>query len=194
MPERPYYEIYQPVSYKINNRLGNERQLIDMIARCNQVGIRVYVDVILNHMAKEQNGTTAMLGTAGSVAYRRTFPAVPYFPNEFHRSCVIEHFLDAHFVRNCDLYGLPDLDQSIKSVRRKMVAYMNRLIGMGVAGFRIGTVKHMWPNDLKAIYGAVKNVSVAHGFQAEQRPFFYQEVVDIGLEPVSKFVSCGGLI
>lgn len=186
IPGRPIYEIFQPVSYKIENRLGNESQLIEMIARCNQVGVRVYVDVVLNHMAREMNASTGMIGTAGSVAYRRTFPGVPYFDKEFHRPCGILHYYDAHVVRNCDLYGLPDLDQSNESVRHKLVTFMNRLIAMGVAGFRIGSAKYMWPNDLKIIYRAVDNVSVAHGFAEGQRPFFYQEVLDIGEEPISK--------
>lgn len=39
-------------------------------------------------------------------------------------------------VRNCELSGLKDLNQGSEYVRSMIVNYMNRLIGMGVAGFR----------------------------------------------------------
>lgn len=39
-------------------------------------------------------------------------------------------------VRNCELVGLKDLDQSNEHVRRMIVNFMNELIDLGVAGFR----------------------------------------------------------
>lgn len=56
LPKRPWRERYQPVSYKIVSRSGTEDQLKDMIERCNGVGVRVYVDVVLNHMTADSNG------------------------------------------------------------------------------------------------------------------------------------------
>ena len=35
---------------------------------------------------------------------------------------------------------------------------MNKLIDIGVAGFRIDAAKHMWPGDLQAIFGKLKDV------------------------------------
>lgn len=46
--------------------------------------------------------------------------------------------------------------------------------------------KHMWPEDLKVIYSRLKNLSVAHGFPAQLRPFIYQEVIDLGGEAIKK--------
>lgn len=48
--ERPWYERYQPVSYKLVTRSGNEDQFKDMVDRCNKAGVRIYVDIVLNHM------------------------------------------------------------------------------------------------------------------------------------------------
>jgi alpha-amylase len=53
---RPWWERYQPVSYKIDGRSGNEQQFADMVKRCNKVGVRIYVDVVLNHMTGVQTG------------------------------------------------------------------------------------------------------------------------------------------
>ena len=56
LPNHPWYELYQPVSYKIETRSGNEAQFRDMVARCNKVGVRIYVDVVMNHMTDKQSG------------------------------------------------------------------------------------------------------------------------------------------
>lgn len=160
-----------------------------MVDRCNRAGIRVYVDVVLNHMAgPPDDARQPMLGTDGSTATiaNRSYPAVPFGRHEFHRPCLIVDYNDAHMVRNCDLNGLPDLDQSLESVRAKMGALLDELVALGVAGFRVGGCKHMWPNDLKLIYGRVRDLPVAHGFEAGARPFVMQEVNDNGLEPISK--------
>jgi len=39
-------------------------------------------------------------------------------------------------VRNCELVGLKDLKGGSEYVRGKIVDYLNKLIGYGVAGFR----------------------------------------------------------
>ena len=58
------------------------------------------------------------------------------------------------------LVGLVDLDQSVEDTRNKIVAYFNKMIDYGVAGFRVGkkqllclfsdrgTVKHNTNNIL----------------------------------------------
>jgi alpha-amylase len=53
---------------------------------------------------------------------------------------------------------MPDLDSSKDYVRSKIAEFLNNLIDMGVAGFRVDAVKHMWPGDLSNIYGRLKNV------------------------------------
>ncbi len=75
------WQRYQPVSYKLVSRSGNEQQFKDMVQRCNAVGVRIYVDAIINHM-----GATSGTGTAGSGfnAGQRSFPGVPYSGNDFN--------------------------------------------------------------------------------------------------------------
>jgi alpha-amylase len=55
------------------------------------------------------------------------------------------------------LVGLPDLATGNEYVRNKIAEFMNNLIDIGVAGFRIDAAKHMWPGDLQAIYGKLNN-------------------------------------
>lgn len=85
--------------------------------------------------------------------------------------------------------GLPDLNQRKEKIRDKIVKFMNELLEMGVAGFRIDAAKHMWPKDLQAIYSALNNLS-EYTFPIDSKPFIYQEVIDLGNEAVKKFVKC----
>ena len=37
---RPWWERYQPVSYNMTSRSGTEKQFVEMVERCNNVGVR----------------------------------------------------------------------------------------------------------------------------------------------------------
>lgn len=75
-PFRPWYERYQPVSYKLGSRSGTETEFKNMIDRCNAVGVRIYVDADINHMAAAENAT----GSSGTQFNpgTRYYPGVPY--------------------------------------------------------------------------------------------------------------------
>lgn len=60
-------------------------------------------------------------------------------------------------------------------VRGKVANFMNKLIDMGVAGFRVDACKHMWPGDLSAVYGRLHNLNTKW-FPGGSRPFIFQEV------------------
>ncbi|XP_061389344.1 alpha-amylase 1-like [Musca vetustissima] len=183
---RPWWERYQPVSYLMTTRSGNEAQFASMVKRCNNVGVRIYVDIVFNHMAASH---ASVVGTGGSKAdpNSKSYPAVPYSSTDFHATCGISNYNDVNQVRNCELVGLKDLDQSKEWVRDRIVEFMNKLISLGVAGFRVDAAKHMWPADLKVIYSRLNNLNTAHGFAANTRPFIVQEVIDMGGEAISKY-------
>lgn len=62
-------------------------------------------------------------------------------------------------VRNCRLTGLLDLALEKDYVRTKVADYMNHLIDIGVAGFRLDAAKHMWPGDIKAVLDKLHNLN-----------------------------------
>jgi len=70
-------------------------------------------------------------------------------------------------------------------VRTKIIDFLNELIDIGVAGFRIDAAKHVWPDDLKFIYAHLHNLNTNH-FESNSRAFIYQEVIDLGGEAVKK--------
>lgn len=142
------------MSYKILTRSGGEDEFLDMTKRCNKAGVRIYVDVVFNHMAAPNS---EMNGTAGSIANgsQLYYPAVPFTKDNFHKSCVIDKYTDTHVIRNCMLGELPDIDHSQSDVQAKIVSFLNRLVELGAAGFRVDAAKHMWPLDLQvSIEGA----------------------------------------
>lgn len=79
-------------------------------------------------------------------------------------------------VRDCRLVSLLDLSLEKDYVRGKVADYMNKLIDMGVAGFRVDASKHMWPGDLTVIYGSLHNLNT-RWFNGGSRPFIFQEVI-----------------
>lgn len=171
---RPWSERYQPMSYKLITRSGNEASFADMCRRCNAVGIRIYPDIVVNHMSSMSG-----VGTGGSNGNHvtRDFPGVPYTNDDFNERCEIK-WGDPASMRNCEIYTLQDLNQRKENVRQAIVAYMNHLIDLGVAGFRVDVMKHMWPEDLENIWGRLKNLNVNHGFPSNSRPFVIGEVYD----------------
>lgn len=182
--ERPWWERYQPVSYKLETRSGNEAAFADMTRRCNAVGVRIYSDVVLNHMSSA-NG----FGTGGSAADNTgmNWPAVPYSPIHFNPRCDITDWWDLYKIRNCWMAGLADLDQGNDWVRDKIVDFLNHLIDLGVAGFRVDAMNHMWPADMEIILGRLHNLNTNFGFSANSRAFFANEIVDLGDTATNKY-------
>ncbi|XP_055915746.1 alpha-amylase A-like [Eupeodes corollae] len=180
--KRPWWERYQPASYILTTRSGNETEFRSMIERCNKVGVLVYPDVVFNHMAAASG-----VGTAGSTSDppNKIYPAVPYTYSDFHPTCTLNNYSDPFNVRNCELVGLKDLDQSKDWARDRILEFLNKLIDLGVAGFRVDACKHMWPADLRVIFAHIKNLSTSHGFEPGSRPFIFQEVIDMGGEAIS---------
>jgi len=61
----PWWEVYQPVDYRLTSRMGNEAQFRSMVATCRKAGVKVYVDAVINHMTGQ--GHTSY----GGVTYRK---------------------------------------------------------------------------------------------------------------------------
>ena len=141
-------------------------------------------------------GSYTGTGTAGDHfdGNQCSFPGVPYGSTDCngrgHGSgqCPtsdgnIHNYYDPIEVRNCRLVGLADLALSNEYVKGKIAGYMNHLIDLGVAGFRVDAAKHMWPGDLANIFGRLKNLK-SSVFGSNKKPFIFQEVIDMGNEPI----------
>jgi len=169
---------YQPVSYKLESRSGNRGQFIDMVNRCKSSGVNIYVDAVVNHMTGH-GGSGQGTGGSGYDGPNENYPGVPFGNQDFHQPyCEISNYNDANDVRNCYLVSLNDLDGGKDYVRQKIADYFNDLVDIGVMGFRVDASKHMWPGDLEAIQGKVKDLP------SGGRPLFFHEVIDMGGEAI----------
>ena len=157
---------YQPVSYILESRGGSRSEFIDMVERCDAVGVDIYVDAIINHMAAG-SGT----GTAGNTFGNKSYPM--YSPQDFHTTCAISDYGDRWQVQNCELVGLADLNTADNYVQSTLAAYMNDLINIGVAGFRLDASKHMAASDIDGVLQRLNG-----------NPLIFQEVIDQGGEAV----------
>jgi len=197
----PWWQRYQPVSYKLESRSGSRQQFQDMVQRCNVVGVRVYVDAVVNHMAgMDREGTGSGGSSFNTMDKNHDFPAVPYSDKDFTprdmcpSGCgCVDGYDDPFIVRNCYLVGLADLYGATDYVQQKIADYFNDLIDMGVAGFRVDAAKHMWPEDISGIQSRLHTVSTEHGFKEGGKAFFYHEVIDRqdGVVLVSEYFHLG---
>ncbi|KAI1723115.1 alpha amylase, catalytic domain-containing protein [Ditylenchus destructor] len=200
----PWYVRYQPTGYKLISRSGNESQFRQMVKRCNDVGVRIVVDMVLNHMAgagqsSDQPGIRSSGGSAfNSTPHFESFPGANYTAdhfNDFRCDGDIQgsdYTSNAERVRNCRLVGLVDLNHGHPHVQDTIVQLLNRLIRIGVAGFRFDAAKHMWPADMGSIIEKLDPLNEKI-FSKNQKPFIFHEVIDKGGEAtkVAEYVQIG---
>ncbi|HEV3172997.1 MAG TPA: carbohydrate-binding module family 20 domain-containing protein [Actinocrinis sp.] len=192
----PWWEIYQPVDYNLTSRMGNDAQFQTMVTACHQAGVKVYVDAVLNHMARQDGNDTSY----GGVSYTpgSSYPA--YLSADFHNypndcpvsSDQITDWNNYQQVTECELDSLPDLRTESAHVRTTEAAYLNKLIGYGVDGFRLDAAKHIGHTDLAALE-ALLNKDTTTG-----QPVYIVQEVALGstntqLQPDS-FENTGSLI
>ena len=155
-----WYDIYQPVDYTdLTSAMGTEAELQTMVNTCHTAGVRVYADVVVNHLAAGSG-----MATNGSTWNSSTL-SYPFFSvYDFHANCAIQ---DGDYgspgnqgsVRNCRLVGLPDLSTESTYVRTQIKNYLSKLLNMGFDGFRFDASKHMQPADLQAVVSGVSQTT-----------------------------------
>ena len=86
--------------------------------------------------------------------------------------------------------GLCDLDGAQSYVQDVQAKYMNDLLSIGVAGFRVDAAKHMWVADIEALQAKLNDVN------GGGRPYFYMEVIDQcrQINKIILFITCQQLI
>ena len=144
---------YQPVSYKIESKLGTRAEFANMVETCGKAGVSIIADAVINHMAADSTE-----GWAGTKHGKYDYPGL-YSEADFHHcassSGGIEDWNDLTQVQECELLGLSDLNTSSAKVQGKIVDYLKDLRSLGVKGFRIDAAKHIAVADLKQIVAAM---------------------------------------
>ena len=149
-----WWTSYQPVSYRVESRLGTRDEYRSMISACHRAGVKVLADAVINHMTGKD---TPGVGWAGSPYSHYDYPGLySDAAGDFHHCGLtpnddIVNYKDATQVRFCELVNLADLATGTAHVRSTIVAYLKDLRSLGIDGFRIDAAKHMPVDDIAAI-------------------------------------------
>jgi alpha-amylase len=162
---------YQPQDFRlIHNPLGDTDAFRNMVNALQQRGIRVYADIVMNHMANEAfkrsdlnyPGSAVLSTYASNTAYYngiRLFGDLRYnvlSGNDFGPARCIVDYNNVWEVQNYRLCGgggdagLPDLVGNSWVVAQQQ-QYLQALKNLGVKGFRIDAAKHMPASFINAV-------------------------------------------
>jgi alpha-amylase len=164
---------YQPIDLEvIDSPLGNEVELRELISKAHDLGLKVLVDVVFNHMADSSfNGGTLNFPQFSPWDFRDADrkPCITNYRNRYE----VTHFW------LCDLrlgHYLPDLNTASTYVRETHRKYLDRLMVMGVDGFRFDAVKH-----IESEYFAYITKGIPAG------KFYYGEVIGESLNESNEY-------
>ena len=180
-----WWTAYQPVSYRVESRLGTREEFAAMVATCDAAGVAVLADAVINHMTGQDAPGT---GWAGSAYEHYEYPGLySDADGDFHHCGLtaaddIQKYSDMAQVQTCELLNLADLATGTEHVRDTVVAYLQDLLSLGVAGFRIDAAKHVAASDVAAIVA-----------ELPEGTRILQEVIGAAGEPVqpADYVSSG---
>jgi alpha-amylase len=181
----PWWCIYQPVTYQLDRSYGTEEDFVKMIDLCHSFNIKVYVDLLLNHMAEYSEAEKTHVGSNGN-----TFSKDHYGPlnkdNDYYEYDDFYHFAEDKtknlqvtdedysklerfwHLEHFDLLNLPKLNLDSPRVIEVMRKYVKYLLSLGVDGFRIDAAKHL---KVSAVEKILKDLRTKEGL----KPFIYQE-------------------
>jgi alpha-amylase len=138
-PDSAWWARYQPIDYGVIDGRGTEAELSDLIQIAHDCGLNVIADVVFNHMANVSE--FANLDFPGAIG-----------PADFHQPRCSPAYSDGNrgTELRCWLGGdLPDLIQENQSVRSAHRQHIDKLIELGIDGFRFDAAKHMEPDAVR---------------------------------------------
>ena len=183
-PRNPWWEIYQPVSYQLSKFYGTEEEFIKMVDFCHSYDLKIYVDLVLNHMAEFNENDSSHIGTNNT-----TFAKYHYGPlnsyNDYYEFDDFYHFDNDRdnkkicnedycklegvwHLEHFDLLNLPKLNLDNPHVITILRKYVKYLLSLGIDGFRIDAAKHLKIKAVEKIFAGLKT-------NDGLKPFAYQE-------------------
>ena len=133
--EGNWYHYYQPTDWTIgNNIVGTEAEMKAMLDSAKKYDIRVLVDVLPNHTAFDIDLVTDEF-----------YAAVGGRDKMFHTKGLedIKDYNDRTQCTHQGVGGLPDVNTENPLFQKYYMQFVNKLIELGVRGFRYDTAKHI---------------------------------------------------
>ncbi len=131
----PWWLLYQPVSFASvgNYKLGTEGQFRSLCEKAEANGIKIIVDVVLNHVAD----------TGRPIKDDHELDPVLRDLNLYHDAVSIACMQDRRQLTQRMLGTLPDLKTQDQRVQDMHVQFLNHCIDLGADGFRFDAAKHI---------------------------------------------------
>ena len=133
--EGNWYHYYQPTDWTIgNNIVGTEEEMKAMLDSAKKYDIRVLVDVLPNHTAFNID-----------LVADEFYAAVGGREKMFHTHGLegIQDYNDRTQCTHQGVGSLPDVNTENPLFQKYYMEFVNKLVNMGVRGFRYDTAKHI---------------------------------------------------
>ncbi len=201
IPGTEWWTSYQPVSFKLDSKLGSEAEFTNMIATCKKAGVGIITDVVLNQttgtdsaVKGERKGVAGTKFNADTASYPGFTGDKNQYPegatrSDFHECTArITDYTNQDEVQNCRLNSMWDWNTGSAKVQDIDSDFLARLLKLGVAGFRVDAAKHINPADLKAI----KQQTAQKAGKSADDIYWVQETIGnaseaVGIQPSNYF-------
>ena len=146
----PSYHKYDVRDYKaVDPAYGTMQDFEDLIAACNQRGIRVIIDLVVNHTSTQHPWfERARNNSDPQQAYYQAYYNIANtkINNSYYALGSTGKWYEAVFWDQ-----MPDLNYDNPQVKAEMQSIVDFWIGKGVAGFRLDAVKHIYDDQTKSV-------------------------------------------
>ena len=211
----PWWYFIQPVSYKLESRLGNKKQLKNMINICRKNNIRIYSQVVINHMTGNGNDMYkvhkkndcsrwgAKTGSGGSPFWTikgryenniytdnipvPEFPAVPYFASDFHCFLKFKYEDNIYQLNYHWIEELIDLHTEKDYVQQRIADFITELLSIGISGISIINARHISPINYANIFQKIKN-----NLGDEELPEDFIAILELTYKGNEEIILCDG--
>jgi len=170
---------YQPIDFShIQGWLGTEQEFQALNDEAEHHDMQIIVDVVFNHTVDvSEVDDPSLIVLQNNVVVSEHFPQ--FSPDDFHPRCTINDH-DPGTVRRCWLSNnLADLKTESAHVRTVARQYLQKLVNLGVDGFRFDAAKHIEPEFFSDVLSAAPG-KYAFGEIIEQsvNDYFKVDVLD----------------
>jgi len=166
---KEWWQRYQPKDYRVlRSALGNKNDLKKAINALHEAGVRIYADIVFNHMANEKGSRPDPFNFPGEQTLKRytskkekaSFEADRIYgkldeglfsPQDFNPDGDIRNWNNPDEVMEGRLGGLPDLDLNDWIVLQQRTC-LKSLNDLGFDGYRVDAMKHMPIRHLERVF------------------------------------------
>ncbi len=132
-----WWILYQPCNYEIGNaQLGSYNDFKSLCSTADQYGIKIIVDVVLNHVA--DNGNDGQWDSAVADFLKKH--------ELYHNQGSCTNYQNRWALTQCNLGNLPDLATQRTDVQNWHINFLNDCVSAGADGFRFDAAKHIETN------------------------------------------------